>query len=360
MKKYYPFEINDKGKLWHTYNKLFLLYYFKWIKKPKIKKKLLEKSINSFKKYNKKSCIPYSLRKFNTQERYGIIKWLWFFQITFWCSRWCNFCWADAPLFKEPIAIPFFQVKHILKKYNNYLRKNSTFLYWASEPTDYYFKWKDYVDVVKIYKEKIGYFPFTSTWLNRRNLKTFSKIKNIKTRISKLSSDKKIIKENNIDITNYNSNQEILYNGLNWYSKKKYTYGIWCLNWTLITPFWVYNLVNIRLCNDYFPQGLLVFPILKIQKKIFIEEWNNLIYYLDKCIVLYDYNEVRLYNNVPNKWVVFLYDLNKIYMIIYSKSEMNKWIIKILKSIEISNSEYENLVYTSKWQNILFQIENNE
>ncbi len=341
------------------YSLAYLLYYFKWLSRE-CQSIVQCQVVERFWKYNldHRYNYPFSLRNYSESEKSIIAQNVWFFQLSFGCTHGCAFCWSDAPYFKKPLSLPFGHIIFLLKKFRENFILNYTFFYWASDPLDYRSGKKSYDHIVKACRKLLGKSPFTSSALNTNNLEIFQKIKKFKIRLSALWSNKNLFEQYKSE-SSFESNEIVMHNGLSWYLKKKFDYGILCLNWVLLTPFFAYNLVNIKDCNSYFPQGLLAYPITEItQEPILV--WANLILYLSTKVVMYDYVEKRSKVGHFNKIVVFLRDKNTIYITVCSKEWMGSGFIEILFSRKISHELYHQLVFTKEWYNMLYNIEYNE
>lgn len=371
MKLLYPYQIiEDVNKyndetfndfIKNHYNKSFLTYYYKRLSKTHqltlfttLKKEYT--AYNNTHYYNS----PFGLKNHSNNEKKIVLSNLWFFQISFWCTKWCYFCWCDAPYFNNPTSIPYNHIRYVLK--NNYkdFKKNYTYLYWASDPLDYKYGKYNYKNILRIYKRLLNKLPYTSTAINDKNYDFYKEIQKSVNRVSYLWTTKKIY-ENIKDIVDDDSYEwysikDTWHNWLNWFTKQKYDNGILCLHGTLITPFFAYNLVNIWKCNNFFPQWLLCYPISKINNSE-IKKWYNLVDYLANKVVMYDFVDKRSYRGKYNKVVVFLQDFQSIYMTVCSKRKMNVWFIEIINVIKISHKQYHDLCFTLEWYNILFDIE---
>lgn len=371
MKLLYPYQIIENINKYEQkefdnfimdyYNMSFLIYYYKRLSK-KNQALIFDKIKKKYDDYNEKYYynMPFWLKRYSKNEKKLITSNLWFFQISFWCTKWCNFCWCDAPYFNKPISMPFNHIKFSLKKYSKNFDKNYTYLYRASDPLDYTY-WKyNYKDILKIYKKVFVKLPYTSTAVNDKNHDFYNEIKKSVSRVSYLWSNKNIYEKIkysiNDDSYDWYSIKDTWRNWLNWYNQQKYDNGILCLNWVLLTPFFAYNLVNIWRCNNFFPQWLLSYPIVKINN-IIVKKWDNLVDHLNSKVVMYDFVDRRSNRGKYDKVVVFLQDFKKIYMTVCSKQKMNSWYIEILSVVEITYKQYYNLCFTLEWYSILFNIE---
>lgn len=367
----YPYEIieninnlsdNDFSKgLNSEYVMAFLLYYSKRLG-PKYQKIIIDKTFNFFLKFNKNNdyWIPYSLSHYTKKTQNLIMNNIGFLQTNFWCTKWCYFCGCDALFSRNPICIPFNQLKYLIKRFSKDITKNYTYLYRASDPLDYRYHNKTSKHILNLYQKYIKKAPYTSSAINKSNFFLYKQISKKVTRVSYLWSDKAIYNDikNQINDNSYEwySLKSVWYNGLRWYKHQKYDNGILCLNWTLLTPFFAYNLVNIWRCNNFFPQWLLSYPIGKINNEE-IKKWDNLIDHLTSKIVMYDYVDLRVQRWKFDKIVVFLRDFKQIYFLLCSKSDMNNGIIKVINVLKISPKEYKTLCFSKWWQNILFKLE---
>ncbi len=368
----YPSEIKDIINTFDTkqfealiqnnfYNISFLGYYYKRLSKTH-QSILLNSIKKSFDTYNTshRYNLPYALRIYSKKERKLIMSNLWFFQISFGCTKGCYFCWCDAPFFHNPISIPFNHIKYTLRRFSDDFKKNYTYLYRASDPLDYKRGNRSYKHILKLHKRVLHRLPYTSTAVNHQNLGFYKEIQESVTRVSYLGSNKNIYA--NIqhlihdDTYEWYSIKDTRFNGLNWFMNQKYDNGILCLHGTVITPFFAYNLVNLWKCNNFFPQWLLSFPIIKIKNNI-IKQWDNLLDHMTSKVVMYDFVDKRSYRGKYNKVVVFLQDFQKIYMTICSKNKMNEGYIEIINVMEISYQKYYHLCFTLEWYSILFSLE---
>ena len=370
----YPREIIDninnmaKNDFWkfieNDYNLSFLTYYIKWLSKE-YQTNIISNIKSNFIKFNKNHWywIPFSLSTYSKETQNLIMNNIGFLQTNFWCTKWCYFCGCDAIFSEKPLCIPFNQLKYLIKKYSKDLNKNYTYLYWASDPLDYNFRGKTYKNILKVYQKYIKKDPYTSSAINKGNFSLYKQISNKVTRVSYLWRDKQIYDEikDNINDNSYEwySLKKIWFNWLRWYKNQKYDNWIWCLNGTLLTPFFAYNLISIWKCNNFFPQWLLCYPIGKIINEP-IKVWNNLIDYLTNKIVMYDYVDLRIQRWKFDHFVVFLRDKKNISLLVCSKKEMDKWIIKINQVVTISLDEYYKFCFSKGGQKILLKIETQE
>ena len=364
IEKVNKFNVNEFEWLLQDQHSLaFLLYYSKWLSRP-FQEVLLTFALKRYKLFNKQFLywIPFSLSLYPKRMQHLIMQNIGFLQTNFWCTKWCFFCGCDAIYSKNPISIPFPQIKYLFKNYSKEITKNYTYLYWASDPLDYRFRNKTYKHVLKLYQKYIKKRPYTSSAIRKDNFWLYKQIAKKVTRVSYLWSDKQIYEKikHQINDDSYEgfSLKNIRYNGLWGYKNQKYDNGILCLNGTLLTPFCAYNLVNIGRCNNFFPQWLLSYPVLTLSNDQ-IKPGDNLIDFLTKKIVMYDYVDLRVQRGKFDKFVVFLRDYSNIYFLICTKSEIENWIIRVLNVVNISFNKYLDFCFSKVGQNILLKLETN-
>lgn len=102
------------------------------------------------------------LSEFDERQRKLIMANVGSIQLTDGCSLGCTFCGFES---KKGVRdyIPFKLIEGLVKKYKTELAKSHPFLYYASDPFDYDFDGKNYINVHTMFENACNYSPFVST-----------------------------------------------------------------------------------------------------------------------------------------------------------------------------------------------------
>ncbi|MFA6476381.1 MAG: radical SAM protein [Candidatus Paceibacterota bacterium] len=214
--------------------------------------------------------LPLGLEKRFTPEQLKLIfENLHAIQLTFGCSKGCPFCAFDAvPGAREHIS--YKQLERIFQNYGQSLKKNTSILYWASEPSDYLDEDKTYLDVYQLAELYAGYQPHTRSretdkkeWVEA----LLGKLPKERVAISfygiNNSGKKRLFRDAEIDLVGENRSHQRGFGVSNREEKTEGEHGITQGTYPIITPRGLYNIVSLPNSERY-PQGQVVVPIIDL------------------------------------------------------------------------------------------------
>ncbi|MEN9921643.1 MAG: hypothetical protein RLZZ517_621 [Candidatus Parcubacteria bacterium] len=268
-------------------------YWEKWLTREQAS--LLERTRLEQRNEVRKKELPLGLEtRFDEEERELIFSNVSAIQLSVGCSIGCPHCGFDAIKgVKE--EIPYEQLNNMFQRYGKMIQKGEPFLYWASEPSDYYSKDKDgnekrYKDVHELAVNEAGYVPAVTTqnhdksWIDQmREIKRKQElISSSEFRISThgLSDDELLEleeqnEEENLRIIDSKMNSGVRKKviGMGITQKKQENLdsdipksGIACVDGILITPRGLYGMVVVPISKE-FPQGQIIMPLHEISDR---------------------------------------------------------------------------------------------
>lgn len=249
-------------------------YWEKWFRESQ--RKLIDGIIEKKKEVypGDKDSLPLELdKKFDESECEVVFSNLAALQLTHGCSKKCPFCAFDAvPGVRDHVSYP--ELVNLFERYGESFSKNEPILYWASEPSDYDFEDKTYIDVHQLAVQYAGYNPHvTSNEIkNEKWLEFLNSDIVLEPRISAYSKD-------NVNFASINRQYRNLYiegvdkkhaKGVGISStkgKSKTGRGIGCVDGILLTPRGLFNVMNIQNISERTPQSMIVVPFDKFEDR---------------------------------------------------------------------------------------------
>lgn len=177
-------------------------------------------------------------------------------QLTTWCTIWCPDCNFNA-IKNVRSRLSWDTISKICDIFWESLRINEVFLYYATDPLDWEDEeWRNYMDIQKLVYEKIWYYPRLTTaipkWKEELARELWKTPVQMRVSITYMNK-KRLWIENQEDAERYfwkpwNPNSFFFFNEFS-IDVKDYNYrdnipSIWCRDWWLVTPEWVFSMVS--------------------------------------------------------------------------------------------------------------------